>query len=179
LAVPHKRKVVLPTVLAHCKPGELPANMLVEVKPYGKLLFCAADAWMAFKQRAHQEGIAVFKPTSANDCYRSVAIQTIAWNDRMTTEPLPGVKPRVYQGKNFYLKPGKAPIAQPGRSNHNWGISVDVHTASGERLEFMKAHALEYGFTWELDSEPWHINYFRGDRVPKAVTAWKNWKALQ
>ena len=179
MAVPHKRKVRLPTVLAHCKPGELPANMLVEIKPYGKLLFCAADAWMAFKQRAHQEGIAVFKPTSRNDCYRSVAIQTIAWNDRMTTEPLPGVKPRVYQGKNFYLKPGKAPIAQPGRSNHNWGISIDVHTASGERLEFMKAHALEYGFTWELDSEPWHINYFRGDRVPAAVTAWKNWKALQ
>jgi hypothetical protein len=97
----------------------------------------------------------------------------------MTTEPLPGVTPRVYQGKNFYLKPGKAPIAQPGKSNHNWGISVDVHTASGERFEFMTAHALEYGFTWELDSEPWHINYFVGDRVPEAVTAWKNWKALQ
>jgi hypothetical protein len=96
----------------------------------------------------------------------------------MTTEVILGVKPRIFQGKNFYLKTGKAPIAQPGKSNHNWGISVDVHSASGERFDFMAAHALEYGFTWELDSEPWHINYFFGDRVPDAVTAWKKAKAL-
>jgi hypothetical protein len=179
VTVPHKHKVILPTIVAHCRAGELPANMLVDVKPYGKLLFCAADAWQAFKERAHKEGITVFKPTSQNDTYRSITLQLQAWNARMTTVPQAGVKPRLFNGQNWYLKPGNAPIAQPGKSHHNWGISIDVHTASGERFEFMKAHALEYGFSWELDSEPWHINYFVGDKVPEAVRAWKNAKSLQ
>jgi hypothetical protein len=55
----------------------------------------------------------------------------------MQLVPIEGVKPRVYQGKNWYLKKGKAPIAQPGKSNHNLGLSVDVSEASGERLAFM------------------------------------------
>ena len=177
--VPHKHKVVKPTNLAHCTAGELPANLLIDCKPYGKLHPLAAQAWQAFRERAFAEGIKTFKPTSAADCYRSLATQTIAWNDRMTTVPIPDVKPRAYQGKNWYLKPGKAPIAQPGKSNHNWGISVDVSEASGDRLAFMAAHAQEYGFTWELDSEPWHINYYVGDKVPALVQQWKQQASLQ
>ena len=177
--VPHKHKVVKPTNLAHCTAGEIPANLLVDCKPYGKLHPLAAQAWQAFRERAFAEGIKTFKPTSAADCYRSLATQTIAWNDRMTTVPIPNVKPRFYQGKNWYLKPGKAPIAQPGSSNHNWGISVDVSEASGDRLAFMAAHAQEYGFTWELDSEPWHINYYVGDKVPTLVQQWKQPASLQ
>jgi hypothetical protein len=96
----------------------------------------------------------------------------------MTTAPIAGVKPRVYKGQNWYLKPGKAPIAQPGSSHHNWGISVDVSEASGDRLAFMAATALEYGFSWELDSEPWHVNVFNADIVPDAVLAWKKAKSL-
>lgn len=179
LAVPHKRKVILPRIVAHCQAGELPNNMLVEIKPYGKLLFAAADCWMAWRDRAFAEGIKIFKPTSANDTYRSLSVQLAAWNDRMTTQPIAGVNPRVYKGQNWYLKPGKAPIAQPGKSHHNWGISVDVSEASGARLEFMAATALEYGFSWELDSEPWHVNVFNADVVPDAVLAWKKQKSLQ
>lgn len=179
MAVPHKHKVVLPTILAHCRAGELPANMLVDVKPYGKLLFCVADAWAALKERAHKEGITVFKPTSQNDTYRSISVQLQAWNARMTTVPQPDQKPKLFDNKNWYLKPGNAPIAIPGKSHHNWGVSIDIWQASGERFEFMKAHCLEYGFSWELDSEPWHINYFVGDRTPDAVRAWKAAKSLQ
>jgi len=31
--------------------------MLVEVKPYGKLLFSVADCWLAWRDRAFAEGI--------------------------------------------------------------------------------------------------------------------------
>ena len=179
MTVPHKRKVILPRIVAHCQAGELPNNMLVEVKPYGKLLYAAADCWMAWRDRAFAEGIKTFKPTSANDCYRSLATQTIAWNDRMTTAPIAGVKPRVYKGQNWYLKPGKAPIAQPGSSHHNWGISVDVSEASGERFAFMAETALDYGFSWELDSEPWHVNCYNADVTPALVLEWKKAKSLQ
>jgi hypothetical protein len=85
----------LPTVVAHCRAGEIPANMLVDTKPYGKLLFCAADAWQALKERAHKEGITIFKPTSQNDTYRSITLQLQAWNARMTTVPLENVKPKL------------------------------------------------------------------------------------
>ena len=179
LAVPHKRKVILPTIVAHCKPGELPANMLVDVKPYGKLLFSVADCWLAWRDRAFAEGIKTFKPTSANDCYRSYSTQMVAWNQRMTTVPQAGKTPRVFQGKNWWLKDGFAPIAQPGKSNHNWGISVDVSEASGARLEFMKATALDYGFSWELDSEPWHVNCYNADVIPALVLEWRKAKSLQ
>jgi len=179
VTVPHKRKVILPQIVAHCKAGELPANMLVDVKPYGKLLFAAADCWLAWRDRAFAEGIKTFKPTSANDCYRSYTTQMVAWNQRMTTVPQAGKKPRAFQGKNWWLKDGFAPIAQPGSSHHNWGISVDVSEASGERLAFMEATALEYGFSWELDSEPWHVNVFNADVVPNAVLAWRKAKSLQ
>jgi LAS superfamily LD-carboxypeptidase LdcB len=179
LGVPHKHKIILPATLQHVIPGEMPINLLAEVKPYGKLHLLAADAWMAFRARAFAEGIKTFKPTSSADTYRSLATQTIAWNDRMQLTPIENVKPRVYQGKNWYLKKGKAPIAQPGKSNHNLGLSVDVSEASGERLAFMAEFAALYGFTWELDSEPWHINYYVGDRVPALVQQWKQAKSLQ
>jgi len=179
VAVPHKHKIVRPASLLHVTPGEVPLNLLVDVKPYGKLHLLAADAWMAFRARAFAEGIKTFKPTSSADTYRSLSTQTIAWNDRMQLTPIEGVKPRVYQGKNWYLKKGKAPIAQPGKSNHNLGLSVDVSEASGERLAFMAQFAALYGFTWELDSEPWHINYYVGDRVPALVQQWKEAKSLQ
>jgi LAS superfamily LD-carboxypeptidase LdcB len=157
----------------------MPINLLAEIKPYGKLHLLAAQAWMAWRDRAFADGIKTFKPTSAADTYRSLATQTIAWNDRMQLVPIEGVKPRVYQGKNWYLKKGKAPIAQPGKSNHNLGLSVDVSEASGERLAFMAETAALYGFTWELDSEPWHVNYYTGDRVPALVQQWKDAKSLQ
>ena len=179
MAVPHKHKIVLPATLLHVTPGEMPINLLADVKPYGKLHLLAAQAWMAWRDRAFADGIKTFKPTSAADTYRSLATQTIAWNDRMQLVPIEGVKPRVYQGKNWYLKKGKAPIAQPGKSNHNLGLSVDISEASGERLAFMAETASLYGFTWELDSEPWHVNYYVGDRVPALVQQWKQAKSLQ
>lgn len=179
MAVPHKHKIVLPVNLRHVTPGELPAGLLKEIKPYGKLHPLAAQAWMAWRDHAFANGIKTFKPTSANDTYRSLSTQLIAWNDRMTTQPIPNVKPRVFEGKNWYLKPGKAPIAQPGKSNHNLALSVDISEASGERFAFMAKTAALFGFTWELDSEPWHCNYYTGDAVPALVQQWLQAKSLQ
>jgi len=79
VAVPHKHKIILPATLQHVTPGELPINLLAEVKPYGKLHLLAAQAWMAWRDRAFADGIKTFKPTSAADTYRSLATQTIAW----------------------------------------------------------------------------------------------------
>jgi LAS superfamily LD-carboxypeptidase LdcB len=40
-------------------------------------------------------------------------------------------------------------------------------------LDWLLKNAHLYGFSWEVQSEPWHLRYVAGDDVPEAVTKWK------
>jgi hypothetical protein len=62
VVVPPIKKLVLPTTLGHITPGELPANMLVDIKPFGKLHPRAANAYNALRAAAFAAGIKQFKP---------------------------------------------------------------------------------------------------------------------
>jgi LAS superfamily LD-carboxypeptidase LdcB len=71
-------------------------------------------------------------------------------------------------------------MAAPGTSRHNLGLAVDISEASDpQRMNFMLANIQSYGFTWEVQSEPWHIFYCVGDKVPDLVQQWKQAKSLQ
>jgi hypothetical protein len=69
-------------------------------------------------------------------------------------------------------------------SNHGLGIAIDVGVLSGDgrvvsvygsaAWEWFLAHAVEYGFSWEDQIEPWHIRMFTGDKTPVAVLAFEN-----
>jgi LAS superfamily LD-carboxypeptidase LdcB len=175
----HYHKLVMPSTLAHVTPGELPLSLLVDVKPYGKLHPLAADAYMALRDAAFAAGVKTFKPTSAADTYRSTATQTAGFLARYTTTPLPNTSTRTWKGVTYYLKPNCAPMAAPGTSRHNLGLAVDISDASNpQRMDFMLANIQGYGFTWEVESEPWHIFYYVGDRVPALVQQWKQAKSL-
>ena len=65
-------------------------------------------------------------------------------------------------------------LATPGKSQHNLGLAVDVHSASEpKRLNWLIANVKEFGFSWEVvPSEPWHIRYVCGDNPPPTVKAW-------
>jgi LAS superfamily LD-carboxypeptidase LdcB len=167
------KPVVLPSNLKGIKAGELPANMLVDVKPFGKLHPLAADAYHAMRAKALADSIKTFKPTSAGDTYRTLASQTAGFLQRYQKEPIAGAVTRTWNGTKWYLKAGFAPLASPGSSNHNLGIAVDISEASGARLEWMLKNADDFGFSWEVQSEPWHLRYVAGDKVPAAVLAWK------
>jgi hypothetical protein len=67
-----------------------------------------------------------------------------------------------------------AMLATPGKSQHNLGLAVDVHSASEpKRLNWLIANVKEFGFSWEVvPSEPWHLRYVNGDNVPASVKAW-------
>jgi hypothetical protein len=80
--------------------------------------------------------------------------------------------PRIYKGKAWYLKKGVAPMAVPGTSNHNLGIAIDIANASGKRLEWLLKNAQRFGFSWEVQSEPWHLRYVAGNDTPDAVREW-------
>jgi LAS superfamily LD-carboxypeptidase LdcB len=169
------RPIKLPADLKGVKPGELPETLLRPIEGKGKLHHLAADAYEAMDEAANADGIDL-SPTSQADTYRSLAVQEYGFFQRHTLTPKPKEakqKPRIYKGKAWYLKRGMAPMAVPGTSNHNLGIAIDIANASGKRLEWLLANEHKFGFSHELDSEPWHIRYTEGDDVPQAVKEWK------
>jgi hypothetical protein len=161
-----------PNDLKGTTPGKLPGNLLVGIPGGGKLHHLAAKAWLAMVAKAKADGVEL-KPTSAGDTYRSYDSQRAGFLQRHTTTPVPGAKPRQFEGKTWYLKKGMAPLAVPGTSQHNSGLAVDVHSASEpKRLKWMIDNVKNFGFSWEVvPQEPWHIRYVAGDDVPAAVKA--------
>lgn len=169
------RPVKLPADLKGVTPGKLPDNLLRGIEGKGRLHHLAADAYEAMDEAANADGIDL-SPTSQADTYRSLETQEYGFFQRHTDKPTPKMmkqKPRVYKGKLWYLKKGMAPMAVPGTSNHNLGIAIDIANASGKRLEWLLANEHKYGFSHELQSEPWHIRYVDGDDVPQLVKEWK------
>lgn len=165
------KKVTPPADVVGTKPGRLPDDLLVKVDG-GRLHWRAANAWKAMKSAAANDGIEL-KPTSAGDLYRSYDSQLSAFRQRYVEREIPGQSTRTFEGKKYWLKKGMAPLAAPGTSQHNSGLAVDVHTASGTRLQWMVANCAKYGWSWEVvPQEPWHIRYTEGDNVPEAVQAW-------
>lgn len=153
--------------------GKLPAGLLRDIQPYGKLHFRAADAWHAMRAAAKADGVNL-KPTSAGDTYRSYSSQRSAFLTRFQTDPIPNAVTRHFEGKIWYLKPGFAPLASPGTSNHNWGLAVDIFSASEQsRMRWLIDNVDRFGWSWELvPAEPWHIRYVCGDDVPQEVQDW-------
>jgi LAS superfamily LD-carboxypeptidase LdcB len=118
------------------------------------------------------------RPTSSGDTYRTLELQTKAFFQRYQLEPTGNPDTRTFEGKKWYLKKGMACLATPGKSQHNLGIAVDVANAKGHTLDWMLANEHLYGFSHEVQSEPWHIRYTQGNQVPPAVVAHLATKAV-
>ena len=159
------------------KPSEITPAMVAPITGGGKLEKCAASAWEEMVVAAQAEGI-VLKPTSAGDTLRSIAQQTAGFTSRYQKEPIAGASTKKWNNETWYLKKGMAMLATPGKSQHNLGIAVDVSTASGPRLAWMLANEHLFGFSHEVQSEPWHIRYTQGNQVPPAVAAFLAAKAV-
>jgi hypothetical protein len=165
--------VVLPKDLKGIEPGKLPANLLRAVPGGGKMHWIAACAWTAMVEKAKAEGVEL-KPTSSGDTYRTYESQKSGFLTRYTLDKVDGTSTKTFEGKTWYLKKGMAMLATPGKSQHNLGLAVDVHSASEpKRLNWLIANVKEFGFSWEVvPSEPWHLRYVSGDNAPPTVEAW-------
>jgi hypothetical protein len=164
--------IVMPKDLKGVEPGKLPESLLRAIPTGGKLHWLAANAWNAMVAKAKADGIEL-KPTSSGDLYRSYESQLASFKQRYVLEPIQGTSTKTFEGKTWYLKKGMAMLATPGKSNHNLGIAVDVHSASEpKRLNWLIANVKDFGFSWEVvPSEPWHLRYVCGDTPPPAVVA--------
>lgn len=175
-----------PSVLNGTQNGRLPAAILVSTPglaggPTVRLVAPAARAWRALTAAAQKAGYTL-KATSAVDSYRPYDVQERIFRQRFTTTPT-GRTSRYWQGRTWYLKPGYALAAVPGTSNHGWGLAVDTgeeldgdpgtESLSRRTLNWLIANAGAYGWSWEVQSEPWHIRYVAGDNIPAAVLAYE------
>lgn len=171
--------VKLPKDLKGIEPGKLPAHLLRPIEAGGKMHWLAAAAYNAMDEAAKAEGLEL-KPTSSGDTYRTYESQLAGFKQRYVLEPVVGTSTKTFEGKTWYLKKGMAMLATPGKSQHNLGLAVDIHSASEpKRLNWMIANVKKFGFSWEVvPSEPWHIRYVDGDTPPPAVVEWmtkNNW----
>jgi len=160
------RPVKLPKDLAGQSNGALSPTLLRPVDG-GKLHHLAAAAWKAMVRAAKSDGITL-KPTSAADTFRPLEVQERGFLNRYDNTKRMS-KPRTYRGKLYWLKPGNAPMAVPGTSNHGWGLAVDVANIDQAKVEWLLKNAASYGFSWELQNEPWHLRYVAGDKFPEAA----------
>lgn len=165
--------VKLPSDLKGVTPGQLPENLLKPALKGGRLHWLACAAWNAMVEKAKADGVEL-KPTSAGDTYRSYESQLAGFKQRYQLEKITGASTKSFEGKTWYLKTGMAMLATPGKSMHNLGLAIDIHTASEpKRLNWLIKNVKRFGFSWEVyPSEPWHIRYVNGDAPPAAVVAY-------
>jgi LAS superfamily LD-carboxypeptidase LdcB len=177
-------KMVLPQDLKGCQNGKLPKSLLRPIAPSGQMHHYAATSWAMLRELAAQEGLDL---VHVGD-YRLYTQQVALFMSRM--KRFPDAKKnvqvtRIFNGEKWFLHVG-APVATPGTSNHGWGLAIDAalktkagvvtistkpKTAKRSGLEFLLAEAPSLGWSWELQSEPWHIRYVAGDKTPARVKA--------
>lgn len=167
--------VVLPPDLVGVPNGRLPNGLLTNIKPSGRLHHYAAQAWQLLQHAAAMEGLAL---VHVGD-YRPLDQQEHLFLLRMRRHPdaKRNVQTtRTWNGDTWYLHVG-APVATPGTSNHGLGLAIDAALrvdgqtlpistkpagAWRSGLQFLRKTAPALGWSWELQSEPWHIRYVLG-----------------
>lgn len=173
------KKPIVPADLKGRSNGLLPKELLRPIKPTGQLHHIAARAWHAMRAAAWKDGILL----SLSQGYRTYSQQETLFKSRYTTDVLPGRPTKNWQGKVWYQRPRTAMAAVPGTSNHGWALALDlaidadgdeafewpVKSLDKKAVDWLLKNADKYGFAWELQSEPWHLVYVAGERLPQAV----------
>ncbi len=162
--------IVMPSALANRSNGELARDDVVEIDNSQWLAANAAVSWLAMREAAASEGIDLI----AAEGYRTLERQEWFFADRWTlTKPAQIKRKIVRNGETWYLRVGAISAAEPGFSNHGWGLAVDVRLNSGV-LSWLIDNALRFGWSWEAGinvEEPWHLHYFPGDELLPAVAS--------
>src|SRR5690606_19800620 len=105
--------------------------------------------------------------------YRSYEAQRTLFLARYRTSPKANTDVKTWNGQTWYRHTG-ATTAAPGTSNHGWGLAVDVRVMRGGQAHpidspalawLLAGNALRHGFSWEIQSEPWHLRFFAGDTL--------------
>jgi hypothetical protein len=173
------KKPVLPSDMKGQINGIVDRSLLRNIKPTGQLHHIAAKCWEAMRTAAWADGVWL----SLTQGYRTYKEQEVLFRSRYTKEVLPGQPTKRWNGEVWYQRPKTAMAAVPGTSNHGLALAVDTaidkdgdqefewppKSLDNKAIAWLLKNADKYGFAWELQSEPWHLVYVTGDKIPPAV----------
>lgn len=162
-------KIIMPLRLREVPNGEVPARLLANLKPYGQLFRPAARSYNELVKAGAEAGF-TFSHVGA---YRSLSQQVSLFKTRYAKKPtgrVPEVT-RVWNGDVWYLRKGMAPAATPGKSNHGFGLAIDLCELAGKKpvplgpnaRKWLLSNAEKYGWCWEVadpsspNFEVWHL----------------------
>lgn len=199
MALPVHNPIIFPPALANYENGKLPDGLLWSTPgqargPVIRLTEAAARSWRAMTAAAKTAGH-ILKATSSADSYRSYAQQEATFTARYEPDNFPGsigsrywpghynLRGQWVAGHMWYQKPNTAVAAVPGTSNHGWGLAVDIgeerdgdagtESIDTASLNWLIANAHLYGWSAEIQSEPWHWRRYSGDALEPAVLAYE------
>ncbi len=173
-----RRDVVLPATLASqgIRNGKLPDHLLLDIGHNARLHERAAVSFVMMRQAClAATGVEII--AAGANAYRTYAEQERIFLARYTMNRHIAARPyetRSWRGELWYRLPNVATAAIPGTSNHGLGLAIDVNYRTPGVMDWLVGdsyRALDYGWSWELDSEPWHLRYFMGDDNPFALPA--------
>ena len=155
--------------------GKVPMDRMLKVAPLsvGYLVPEAAAAWRNLQNAAQQAGFAL----TMTGAYRSYDQQVALFQQRYSTSDTGGSS-KVWNGTRYWLKPKMAMAAVPGTSNHGWGCAVDAaldgygqsaRVVDQAFVQWARQAALANGWSWEVQSEPWHFRLVQFNAVPQAA----------
>ena len=116
--------------------GRIPTDALAPIGDGGhRLAAPAAAAFGDLQAAARRDGVTI----GVTDSYRSFDAQV-----------------DLVRRKGLYSQGGLA--AQPGTSQHGWGLAVDLDLDSRAQA-WMRANGARFGFVEDTPREPWHWAY--------------------
>jgi hypothetical protein len=148
-------------VLAVCSNGELPDDILVDVGGGQLLVRDAAWSWIDMRNAAARDGVLLI----IDNAYRPLARQREFWDARYVTYDTGSGEKHYFENRWWWRLPDAITAAVPGTSNHGYGLAVDLLRTDAQ-VAWLTEHAATYGWSGELEKEPWHWRRYAGDYVP-------------
>lgn len=110
--------------------------------------------------------------------YRTYDRQVEMFLDRYVTWDT-GRPSKVWNGRRYWLRPGKVRSATPGNSNHGFGCADDICeirdgqivTITDRGLTWLRQNAGDFGFALEARDEPWHWHTQFRETLPDRAMA--------
>lgn len=169
--------VQTPSALAGTTNGQIPAEKLRTVPSLhdGRavtLLIVACRSFVAMRAAAEKVGVRLEAISSYRTDEQQVALFTERYVPHFARHTDGTVSYRIWQGVRWYHAFGPT-TAVPGTSNHGWGLAIDFVVTSSWQT-WMLANAGRFGWSWEIQSEAWHLRYVAGDQLPAAVLAYES-----
>jgi hypothetical protein len=181
------RPMTKSSLLSGASNGKLPESILRTTPGQAggapvTLIIPASRCWVAMCYYAKQAGHTL-KIGWPNSAYRPYTDQLRIFLERYTTTPIPTSDTKWWNGRKWYKRAGVAIAAAPGTSNHGWASAVDAgeendsdaapESFDDPTLRWLINNMERFGYSHELQSEPWHLRYNAGDNIPKAVQSFE------